>query len=89
MRSPEALQVKKFRMPSFPEDKRLLECDWSELTKMHFPSLEFYALVVGIDLADLGYQPGALVDGLFLQDDAGDARRVDPVLIAGLPSLGE
>ena len=45
-------------------------------------------LAVALDLSDLGYAPGASVDGLFLQDaqDAGSPRHlVDPTFIAGLP----
>jgi len=39
--------------------------------------------VIGLDLSDLGYDPGAQVDGLFLQ--AGDSSQViDPTLIFGL-----
>jgi hypothetical protein len=45
--------------------------------------------VVGIDLSDLGYPPGAAVEGLFIQDADDDAKAVDPVFIAGLPPLDD
>jgi hypothetical protein len=47
---------------------------------------QFRALAVAIDLSDLGYESGASVDQLFIQDALDDADSfVDPVLIAGLP----
>ena len=46
-------------------------------------------LAVGIDLSDLGYPPGAAVDGIFIQDVLDDGNQVDPVFIAGPPSAGE
>jgi len=46
----------------------------------------FKALPVGIDLTALGYAEGAAVEGLFFQDADSPGVRVDPVLIAGLPS---
>lgn len=45
----------------------------------------YRVVAVGIDLSDLGYPPGATVDGLFFQDAEDDDLRVDPVFIAGLP----
>jgi len=45
----------------------------------------FEALAVGVDLSDLGYAPGAKVEGLLFQSvSAGGG--IDPVLIAGLPT---
>jgi hypothetical protein len=44
-------------------------------------------LAVGIDLSDLGYPPGAEVDGIFIQDVLDDGNQVDPVFLAGLPPL--
>jgi hypothetical protein len=44
-------------------------------------------LAVGIDLSDLGYPPGAEVEGLFFQDVQDDGDYVDPVLIAGFPPI--
>jgi hypothetical protein len=50
----------------------------------------FRSLAVGIDLSDLGYEPGASVDRLFIQDALDDPDSfVDPALIVGLPSVGE
>lgn len=44
-------------------------------------------LAVGIDLSDLGYPPGAEVDGIFIQDVLDDGNQIDPVFLAGLPPL--
>ncbi len=44
-------------------------------------------LTVGIDLSDLGYQPGDLVDGLFFQDAVDDGNYFDFVYVAGLPPI--
>ena len=46
----------------------------------------FKALAVGIDLADLGYADGAAVEGLFFQGAGSSGAKVDPILIAGLPT---
>ncbi|WP_437222232.1 FecR domain-containing protein [Planctomicrobium sp. SH661] len=51
-------------------------------------TLSFYALAVGIDLSDLGFEPGAYAEGLFFEDDGMDTSIVDPVFIAGLPETG-
>ncbi len=45
------------------------------------------ALAVGIDLSDLGYEPGERVEGLFIQDTENDMNYIDPVFIGGLPQL--
>ncbi len=45
------------------------------------------ALAVGIDLSDLGFAEGELVEGLFIQDVQDDKDYVDPIFIAGLPAL--
>lgn len=45
------------------------------------------ATAVGIDLSDLGYPPGAAVEGLFFQDVNDDNSFIDPVFIGGLPPL--
>ncbi len=44
-------------------------------------------MAVGIDLTDLGYEPGAKVEGLFFQDTLDDPNYIDPVFIAGLPPV--
>ncbi len=50
-------------------------------------SNKFRGLAVGIDLSDLGYTVGEVVEGLFFQDAMDDGHRVDPVFIAGLPEM--
>lgn len=50
---------------------------------------KFHAIAVGIDLSDLGYPEGALVEGLFFQDDLADVDYLDPILIVGLPEREE
>lgn len=45
------------------------------------------ALAVGIDLSDLGFAEGETVEGLFIQDVQDDNNFIDPVFIAGLPSI--
>lgn len=42
-------------------------------------------LAVGIDFSDLGYRPGAEVEGLFIQDGEDGGHQVDPTFIGGLP----
>jgi hypothetical protein len=49
---------------------------------------QFRALSVGIDLSELGYESGATIDQLFIQDAMDDNDSfVDPVLIVGLPPV--
>ncbi|MGV3660461.1 MAG: FecR domain-containing protein [Prosthecobacter sp.] len=47
--------------------------------------MTYRVVAVGIDLSDLGYAAGEMVEGLFFQDAEDDDLRVDPVFIAGLP----
>lgn len=47
--------------------------------------LRFRVIAVGIDLSDLGYLPGELIEGLFIQDAQDDNNIVDPVFVGGLP----
>ena len=56
--------------------------------KVDVGHLHFFVIGVGLDLSDLGYAEGEMVEELFFQH-AADARasKVDPVLIAGLPPL--
>ncbi len=49
----------------------------------------FQALAVGIDLSDLGYAEGDVVEGLFIQDNNGGGSVVDPVFIGGLHPIPE
>ncbi|QDU73653.1 FecR protein [Bremerella volcania] len=87
LESPEALQVRTLFLQKFEQVPR-------SLTQLEaFPStpvvqaVKFHAIAVGIDLSDLGYEEGALVDGLFFQDALNDDDIVDPTFIAGLPEV--
>ncbi|QDT65149.1 FecR domain-containing protein [Calycomorphotria hydatis] len=54
--------------------------------KVNVSYQHFRAIGVGIDLSDMGYLEGEEVEALFFQHAAeGDASKVDPVFIAGLP----
>jgi len=58
-------------------------------------TLPHYALAVGIDFSDLGYPPGAMVEGLFIEADissrplstleSSGKSLLDPVFIGGFP----
>jgi len=85
--SPEAQIIAGFRLNAFEKPVRCL----SELRTMPFRGTNFTVtsklLAVGIDLSDLGYPPGAAVEGIFIQDALDDGNQVDPVFIGGLPPL--
>ena len=85
--SPEAQVIAGFRLNTFERPVTSL----SQLKSIPFKGSNFTVtsklLAVGIDLSDLGYPPGAAVDGLFLQDVLDDGNQIDPVLIGGLPPL--
>jgi hypothetical protein len=86
--SPEARTLAGFRLYRFDSPPRTL----GELLRgRHNEGFAFQvgtkAIAVGIDLSDLGYPPGAVVDGLFFQDADDDKNLVDPVVIVGLPPL--
>jgi len=85
--SPEAQVIAGFRLNGFEKPVTCL----SELRTTPFHGTNFRvtskALAVGIDLSDLGYPPGATVDGIFIQDVLDDGNQVDPVFIAGLPPV--
>lgn len=87
MESPEARDLTNFHVHLFDEAvvslSRLesLECAPQQQV------IKFRGLAVGIDLSDLGYAEGDLVEGLFIQDALDDAHRVDPVFIGGLPEM--
>ncbi len=85
MHSAEAKSLATFDQYRFHSEPQSLEELKTAPFKWARPPHRFYALAVGIDLSDLGYKPGALVEGLFLQDDAADSHQIDPVFIAGLP----
>lgn len=46
-------------------------------------------LATGIDLSDLGYQPGETVSRLILEDYIDDGQCIDPVLIVALPPVDD
>ncbi|HVE39282.1 MAG TPA: FecR domain-containing protein [Planctomycetota bacterium] len=85
--SPEAQVIAGFRLNTFEKPVSCL----SQLRTTPFRGTNFTVtsklLAVGIDLSDLGYPPGAAVDGMFIQDALDDGNQVDPVFIAGLPPL--
>lgn len=87
LESPEALPVQTLYLQKFEKVPRSL----TELEA--FPStpvvqaVKFHAVAVGIDLSDLGYEEGALVEGLFFQDALNDDDIIDPTFIAGLPEV--
>ena len=85
MTSPEALRLAGFFLFRLQTPVDSLEgldsAGWVRMPKKS----NFHALVVGIDLSDLGFLESEQVDGLFFQDAQDDDHLVDPVLIAGLP----
>ena len=89
LESPEALRVATFHIHMFkgPVDS-LEDLETREHASRHGGS-KFRGLAVGIDLSDLGYANGERVEGLFIQDAMDDQHNVDPVFIAGLPSISE
>ena len=86
LKSVESLPLRTFSLPSFTQNGNLLDFKLSDGVGDSHPTLPFYSTAVGIDLSELGYEIGGLVEGLFLQDDADENRQFDPVFIAGLPS---
>lgn len=85
MTSREAKKLSGFHLYQFDQPIRSLAELLSAECRRTPIRLNFRCLAVGIDLSDLGFAPGAAVDGLFFQDAADDANVVDPVYIAGLP----
>jgi len=90
--SPEALLLEKFWLHLFNQNQKSDISSLSDLEtangnggNWHVVSAK--ALAVGIDLSDLGYAEGEVVEGLFLQDDLKDRDFIDPVFIGGLPPL--
>lgn len=68
----------------FEQVPRSLEQLETIACELDLQACKFHAIAVGIDLSDLGYEEGALVDGLFFQDDLANEDYFDPVLISGL-----
>ncbi len=86
MTNPAALPVaERYLFRCSPPVLSLPEMEAAEATGS-LSSLQFRALVVGIDLSDLGYDIGETVDGLFFQDAWDDDDLVDPVLVVGFPA---
>ncbi|QDV25246.1 FecR domain-containing protein [Aureliella helgolandensis] len=85
MESPEAKVLTNFHVHFFAENASSL----AELNSLKIlpqqQSIQFRGLAVGIDLTDLGYANGEIIEGLFIQDALDDGHYVDPVFIAGLP----
>jgi Outer membrane protein len=58
--------------------------------KVEVGHLHFHVIAVGIDLSEMGYSDGELVEELFLQHASEvDGPKVDPTMIVGLPPLPE
>ncbi len=89
MESPAALELQGFQIHLFEERVESLEMLETAKCASRFAGMKFRGLAVGIDLSDLGYQVGESVEGLFIQDAMDDVHNVDPVFIAGLPSIQE
>jgi len=87
MLSSESQKIARFHLYQFHQNIASLdELQTAEYEqKSSHNRLRFRAIAVGIDLSDLGYLPGELVDGLFIQDAMDDNNMVDPVFIGGLP----
>ncbi|QDU81236.1 FecR protein [Polystyrenella longa] len=86
--SPEAQLLAPFRLVKL--DKQAHSLNELEQTPIQ-DSIEHIVrariLAVGIDLSDLGFSEGELVEGLFLQDLMDDGSFLDPVFIGGLPAI--
>jgi len=88
--SPEAQALAKFRLYRFDAPPTSLgELERGRHDAGTFQSAGAKVLAVGIDLSDLGYPPGASVEGLFFQDLLDDSNYLDPVFIAGFPPVGK
>ena len=86
--SPESQRLAFFRLFTLSQEARSLADVLSIPIKgSSLHAVRARATAVGIDLSDLGYPPGAAVEGLFFQDVNDDNSFVDPVFIAGLPPL--
>lgn len=86
--SPEAQILAGFRLNTFDGPvTSLSQLRTAKINKGVNFTVTSKILAVGIDLSDLGYPPGAAVDGIFIQDVLDDGNQIDPVFIAGLPAL--
>lgn len=87
IRASEAVPAAPFHLHAFAERVGTLSALESTSYRSRTTSGEtFKILAVGIDLSWLGYESGAAVEGLFIQDAADDRYYVDPTLIGGLPA---
>ena len=88
--SPESQLLAFFRLFTlFQEARSLADVLSIPIKGSSLQAVRAKTTAVGIDLSDLGYPPGAAVEGLFFQDVNDDKSFVDPVFIAGLPPLDE
>lgn len=86
--SPHALRLPAFYQHLFDDPARSLIDIRTADGKSKPADVAFKALAVAVDLSDLGYQAGASVHRVFLQDAGDDSAEVDPVLVAGFPADG-
>ncbi|MEW4562445.1 FecR domain-containing protein [Bremerella sp. JC770] len=89
MESPESLYLDEVYLYKFDRAPRSLQELETAPCSALFQAYKKQALAVGIDLSDLGYPEGALVEGLFFQDNLADDDHLDPIFIAGLPESDE
>lgn len=87
LESPEALEVHQLYLYHFEQVPRSLKQLQTFSCTPVAEAVKFRAIAVGIDLSNLGYQEGALVEGLFFQDALNDNDIVDPTYIAGFPDI--
>jgi ferric-dicitrate binding protein FerR (iron transport regulator) len=85
--SPEARLLPDIDLLYFSEPPVSRESLLTGTVERRLQTLRFRALAVGIDLSDLGYDDEATVEGLFFQDTLDDSDVVDPVFVAGLPTV--
>ncbi|MEZ6047504.1 MAG: hypothetical protein R3C11_18380 [Planctomycetaceae bacterium] len=88
--SPEAQLLVPFRLVKLNEQVFSLEqLEQTPVKESIEHIVRARGLAVGVDLSDMGYQPGEEAEGLFLQDLSDDNSFVDPVFIGGLPTMAE
>jgi len=71
------------RLPASISDLKTGEYQSAQLTV----SLPYRALVVGIDLSEMGLAPGDQISDFFIEDAGDDESVLDPVFIGGLPPM--
>lgn len=85
LESPETFPLADVYLQKFEQVPQSLEQLETFACEPVLQACKFHAIAVGIDLSDLGYEEGAVVDGLFFQDNLADEDYLDPILISGLP----